>query len=1382
MDTQSKCYMCGETKGFSLDAGHIRLCKNCGATIQESVLAQMLSKYVGGGNQSIRQVLPKIRKKKILNINLNGMLDDILSKNELYQKKAEDNEWNEYPNNYFDFVISQNYIDKTEGKKKIENIDRIMSPQGVHIFITEDVAMNGEGKSFLWDIDGVKVMATHKKMSDIEEYSGERFVPGIEDEKLAIEHMQRYLSIVSAISNKNVVDIACGEGYGTAILAEKASTIIGIDIDKEAIARAREKYQKHNLSYLCGSIAEIPLKDHSVDAIVSLETIEHVSQTLQMQFLNECRRVLKDDGILIMSTPNKEIYSDRYNYFNEYHVHEFYHDEFIDFLHKQFKYIKEYNQSFQIASILKDCDKEKENISYFANESSETHGKYCIAIASNQDIAIPDISSIYMGEEGEYEKNIHRIIDLQIEEEKRNIHIQKLDNEIEFDRKRIVELQNEEQVRNEHIQSLDQQIIELKNKCNILSEDNSLLGGQQKSLKEQISVFQEKEWILKQHKEILEEKNSIIQEEKNILQRKVTILQEENSDLKQNNIEINQSVQEIRLENTDLKQKLQMSQQVNLELQQVKTNFENLVQELDLLKNVKKENEEIQKKNRLYEQEKQNFIQEIRNKEGHIELLLESERELERYKNTKDYQKMLRKRERIDKLLPPSSKRLFILRVLKKMITEPGVMIRVIQPGNIGNYFKYLKSDSIEEIQSRYDELLDIAQGTNSAVMIKMQNSGVVTNQNSSKGVAHKVEDYEMLCFTEQERPLVSIIIPVYNQFDYTYNCLKSILTNSGDVSYEVIIANDCSTDITRDIEQVVKNVRLITTESNVRFLLNCNNAAKYARGQYILFLNNDTQVMENWLKPLIQVMDTYEDVGMVGSKLIYPDGRLQEAGGIVWKDASAWNYGHLKNPDDPEYVYLKEVDYVSGAAIMIRTKLWKEIGGFDERFVPAYYEDTDLAFEVRKHGYKVMMQPKSLVVHFEGVSNGTDTSTGLKAYQVANNQKFYDKWKDVLEKENFENGQDVFLAKDRGQLKKQILVVDHYVPNYDKDAGGRCTYMYIKMFLKMGLKVTFIGDNFAHPEPYTSELNGLGVEILYGNDYYNNWKIWLIDNLHYFDYIYLQRPHISIKYIDIVKKYGRGKIFYFAHDLHHVRMYRDYLLTGDEKALEESEKWKKIEMELFDKTDVGHVVGSYEQAIMQKAFPNKPIRNIPLYIYDEMPEGIEKDFSKRSDILFVGGFGHTPNIDAVLWFYENVYTRVLRKYPDMVWHIVGSKAPDEVLKLAGPNVIIEGFVSDEDLAKLYKKCRMSVVPLRYGAGVKGKVVESAYYQIPLVTTPIGGEGLDVSTDAFEMEEDAEKMAELICNLYEDYPRLKKMSDAGIDFISTYFTSKVAEQVLVQDM
>lgn len=1095
-------------------------------------------------------------------------------------------------------------------------------------------------------------------------FTGERFVPGIEDPQLEIEHFQRYNSVLPIVKDKVVVDAACGEGYGSKILSSVARSVVGIDINEEAVQRAKDKYDnQENLSFVVASIAELPLAEKSVDVLVSFETIEHVSADLQQQFLQQITRVLKDDGILIMSTPNKAIYSDLHDYHNEFHVKEFYKEEFLEFLRQKFENVLLYNQYFEVTSVI-DLPREKNGVvSYIRGGESNTDGKYYIALATNALLPDIDISHVYMNKYPEYESRISRILELQDEVEERNKHLGNLDTEIESYRNHI-------------------------------------------------------------------------------------------NELNEKNTEIENRLEEQKKKNNDIWTELEQSQQ---ELEQSR--------------------EEYEKLHREYSRLKKDLEQTIRNKEGHIQQLLEAERAWEQEKGSRTYRMALVFRKISIFLLPVNSKRRFFAKMFCKLIRHPKLMFRVINFRRIKNFFSIVKKEGMDGVNYHY-KLVEEYENSRLNPFHADQYEVSQIEESLNKGI----DDFEKILFAKQLKPDVSIIIPVFNQFEYTYNCLASILKNSGDVKYEIIIADDCSLDLTVEMTKIVEGITVIRNEKNLRFLLNCNNAAKQAKGKYILFLNNDTQVQPNWLQPLVDIMENDSSVGIVGSKLVYSDGYLQEAGGILWKDASAWNYGNRKNPDDPEFNYVKEVDYISGAAIMIRTSLWREVGGFDEQFAPAYYEDTDFAFEVRKHGHKVVYQPLSVVVHYEGISNGTDLSSGQKSYQVTNQSKFYEKWKDILEKEHFPNGENVFLAKDRSRYKKQILVVDHYVPHYDKDAGGKCTYMYLLLFVKMGYKVTFIGDNFYKHEPYTTDLNQHGIEVLYGNFYYENWETWLKDNLHYFDYVYLQRPHISIKYIDLVKEYSHAKVLYFAHDLHHVREYREYLITKNEDKLRSSEQWKKIEYELFEKADVGHVVGSYEQNVMQEKFPEKPIRNIPLYIYENILEGINKRFEERQDLIYVGGFSHPPNVDAVLWFGKEVFPKILTKYPDMIWHVVGGSVPLEIQEMASSNIVIEGFMSDEDLHALYRTCRMAVVPLRVGAGVKGKVVEAAYYQIPLVTTSIGAEGLSTAEGNMVVEDDADRMAELICSLYEDYESLRKMSDAGIDFVQNYFTEAEAERVLKLDL
>ncbi|MBN2164910.1 MAG: glycosyltransferase, partial [Marinilabiliaceae bacterium] len=425
--------------------------------------------------------------------------------------------------------------------------------------------------------------------------------------------------------------------------------------------------------------------------------------------------------------------------------------------------------------------------------------------------------------------------------------------------------------------------------------------------------------------------------------------------------------------------------------------------------------------------------------------------------------------------------------------------------------------------------------------------------------------------------PQVSIIIPVYNQWDYTYACIQSIIENTKNVRYEIIVADDVSTDETQNINNFIKNIVVLRNDENLKFVKNNNNAAKHAKGKFLLFLNNDTLVHANWLKPMLDVFNNFENVGIVGSKLIYPDGRLQEAGGIIWNDASGWNYGRLDDPNKPEYNFVRECDYVSGASLMIKKDLWDQLNGFDELFAPAYYEDTDIAFRTRSAGYKVMYQPLSVITHFEGISNGKDVSAGLKKYQVDNADKFYTRWSETLKNEQFPNSKHVFLANDRSRNKKQVLIIDHYVPHFDNDAGSRSTYSYILLLLKMGCKVTFIGDNFFKHEPYTTVLQQKGVEVLYGNYYCKNILQWIKENGAYFTHIFLHRMHITPKYLETVKKHTNAKLIYIGHDLQFISSKRKYELTKDESHLSDSEKFKLIETKIFNTVDVICPFSTYE-------------------------------------------------------------------------------------------------------------------------------------------------------------------------------------------------------------
>ncbi|MCC6025960.1 MAG: glycosyltransferase [Caldimicrobium sp.] len=639
----------------------------------------------------------------------------------------------------------------------------------------------------------------------------------------------------------------------------------------------------------------------------------------------------------------------------------------------------------------------------------------------------------------------------------------------------------------------------------------------------------------------------------------------------------------------------------------------------------------------------------------------------------------------------------------------------------------------------------------------------------------------EVLTFPFFEKVKASIVIPVYNKFEYTYNCLKSIRENTDeDISYEIIIADDCSNDETQFIHKYVKGVTIIRNPRNLGFLRNINNANRLARGEYLVLLNNDTIVSKGWLKELIETFKRDNRIGIVGPKFLTPDGRLLEAGGIIWRDGTGWNYGRGDDPSLPEYNYLKEVDYISGACIVIKKELWNAIGGFDDRYAPAYFEDSDLAFECRKRGYKVVYQPKVEIIHIEGVSHGTDISSGIKKYQEINRHKFVEKWKDVLEKEHLPNGVDPFLARDRSINKPHLLVIDHYVPMYDIGAGERTIYMWLKI-LKNYFQITFIGENFYKHEPYTTELQQMGIEVLYGPKYASGWKEWMYKNLKYFDYILLSRGHIAKKFIDVIKEIYNGVLVYYPHDLSYIRLFREYEISKNEKLLKEAEYFKALEHEIMSKVDIILLPSETEKEIIKQVFPNKKVLCVPPFIYDgEFPLSPNSDFSKREGIMFIGGFRHTPNLPSVKWFVEKVWNKILSNVTDITFYIVGADCPKEIYELQNKyrNIKVLGKVSEDELKQLYNKVKISIAPLLFGAGVKGKVIEAIAHGVPVVTTSIGAEGIPEIEKIAIIADDEQSFADGVITLYTDENLWKTLRESSIDFSRKYLSKNAVERIL----
>ncbi|HEY7784236.1 MAG TPA: glycosyltransferase [Pyrinomonadaceae bacterium] len=614
-----------------------------------------------------------------------------------------------------------------------------------------------------------------------------------------------------------------------------------------------------------------------------------------------------------------------------------------------------------------------------------------------------------------------------------------------------------------------------------------------------------------------------------------------------------------------------------------------------------------------------------------------------------------------------------------------------------------------------------------------------------------------------------SIIIPVYNKADFTFQCLSSLFDEIDLATTEVIVVNNASTDETsRLLDHFKESVQVLDNTENRGFVDASNQGAARAKGDYLVFLNNDTVVLSNWLSALLETVERDERVGAVGSMFLYPDGMVQEAGSIIWRTGEAFHYGWHGSPHDTRFRFAREVDYCSGASLLIRKTLFAQLGGFDCRFAPAYYEDTDLCMGVRSLGYRVVYQPASRLVHYEGASAGRDVKTGMKNYQLVNREKFYDKWKEVLQRDHLANEPRNIQRAAHRTPKDALIVFEDRIPTPDRDAGSGRMLMILRTLAKKS-RTLFVHQSMNVAAHYQEALWREMIETADMVDYPRLLKE------RKFQVAIISRPYVAAAVLKSIRRRAPGtKIIFDMVDVHYLRFELEHKTTGDREAARQAKHYRKMELDLVRESDYVWCTSTEDLKAVAEEVPGKPIALIPT-IHSLQQRGPAA--GQREGLLFIGNFNHTPNRDAVVYFVREIFPLIQRSLPEIKFNVIGGNTPPEVQSLASEAVRLHGFVPD--IAPLFHSSKVFVAPLRFGAGVKGKIGDALSYGLPVVTTSVGASGMGIDNEHQAIIADSpEEFAAAVVRVHTDDQLWRQLSDAGYAHVEKYFSPEVVEKTI----
>jgi len=633
------------------------------------------------------------------------------------------------------------------------------------------------------------------------------------------------------------------------------------------------------------------------------------------------------------------------------------------------------------------------------------------------------------------------------------------------------------------------------------------------------------------------------------------------------------------------------------------------------------------------------------------------------------------------------------------------------------------------------------------------------------------------LVFPRSENPRVSILLVLYNQAPLTLLCLESII-KFAPVTYELVIVDNNSRDLTEELLTRVSNVTLVRNSSNEGFVTAINKGLEHCRGKYLLLLNNDAMLHLYSVESAIRTLENTPDAGAVGGRIVLLDGSLQEAGSIIFNDGSCLGYGRHGDPEAPEYMFQRPVDYCSAAFLLCETGLFREMGGFDTDYAPAYYEDSDFCVRLQERGLKVIYDPNAVITHYEFASSGSQ----VKAEELQNTHRriLLEKHSAYLEKQHPADPGRTLFTRTANDFRN-VLIIDDRVPYTSMGSGyPRCREI-VSLLSQAELNVSLYPLQF--PEETWLDTYGslpANVEVLLGLGVHG-----LVDFLHqrrgFFDTVIVSRTHNMLVVNELLSQQPKlldgVRLIYDAEAITAMRDIRKSELHG--QMLKEDEKQELIEREIHASrtADIIVTVSASESAVYdQYGYNNTVVLGHSLKV-----NPTPGSFGERNGLLFVGALRdeESPNVDSLHWFINAVWPLLKDDDPDIVLHVVGDNSAVSLQQLDSDRIQYHGRI--DNLDDIYNSARVFIAPTRFAAGIPHKIHEAAARGLPCVTTELLAEQLDWQHHCQLLAGDSPReFADNCLLLYRDINLWNKIRDSALQSVSAECSTEAFKSALLR--